>query len=128
VDAWTAADGTPQSSTYSLDLHPIPSVFQSADDAVRVLPFAWHPKLGSVGMHTLTITVDPQQLGQEYTRDNNVVVLQVPVSELLVPDIDISNASALQIRDSTGALVTGSKDADVTRYEITASSPPCRSS
>ena len=71
-------------------------------------------------MHTLTITVDPQHASEEYTRDNNVVVLTVPVSELLVPDVDVSASDALQIHDSVGAVVTGSKDADVTRYEITA--------
>lgn len=115
VDSWPGG-----SQTYALDLPSMPSYFQKAEEATRVLEFRWRPVAGSVGMHTLTITADPLELGEEYTRVNNVNVLNIPVSELLIPDLDIAATGAVKLKNAVGAIVTGQKDADVTRYEITA--------
>lgn len=103
-----------------LDLPSMPSYAQSVDEAVRVLEFRWRPERGSIGPHTLTFIADPDERGEEYTRINNVVTLVVPVSDLLIPDLYVSNFSALRIRNSLGASVTPGFDADVARYEVTA--------
>ncbi|HET6406136.1 MAG TPA: CARDB domain-containing protein [Candidatus Thermoplasmatota archaeon] len=105
---------------HTLDLPSMPSYAQAADEAMRVLEFRWRPEPGSVGPHTLTFEIDPDQLGEEYTRDNNVVQLVVPVSDLLIPDLHIANFTALSIRNAVGGTVTPGFDADVARYEVTA--------
>ena len=103
-----------------LDLPSMPSYFQDAEDALRVLDFRWRPAKGSIGMHTLTFEVDPKQLGEEYTRQNNVLTLQVPVAELLLPDVDVAAADALRIRDAVGRALVAQREGGVTRYESAA--------
>ncbi|MFA5861587.1 MAG: CARDB domain-containing protein [Candidatus Thermoplasmatota archaeon] len=120
VDHYVTSNGIAHDDLMTLDLPSMPSYFEKAEDASRVIEFRWRPARGSVGTHTLTITADPQQLGEEYTRLNNVVVLNVNVSELLIPDLDVTTPGALKIRDASNAPVTAQKDADVTRYEVTA--------
>lgn len=115
VDTW--ATGRQE---YSLDLPPMPSYFQSQEDASRTLEFLWRPVKGSIGPHTLSVTVDPEILGEEYTRDNNVVSVVVPVTELLLPDVAIDNATALVLRNAVGGVVPVARDGDVSRYEVTA--------
>ena len=102
------------------DLPSMPSFFQKGDEASRTVEFRWRPAEGSVGLHTLTFEVDPDLRGEEYDRRNNVLVLTVPVGELPLPDLDVSPASALALRNALGAPVSGAVDADVTRYEVTA--------
>lgn len=120
VDHYVTSDGVTHNDLTTLDLPSMPSYFQKAEDASRVLEFRWRPARGSVGPHSLTITADPLQLGEEYTRLNNVVVLNVNVSELLIPDLDVTTVGAFKVRDASGAPVTAQRDADVTRYEVTA--------
>lgn len=104
----------------SLDLASIPSYQQDPVGAVRVLEFRWRPEEGSVGAHTLTFEVDPDALGEEYTRTNNRATLVVPVSDLLIPDLKLDSFSALTMRNSVGGVVSPDLDADVARYEVTA--------
>ena len=115
TDAWEG--GT---QTYDIDLPSMPSYFQSAEDALRVLEFRWRPQKGSIGVHTLTFDADPQQLGEEYTRVNNVVTLRVPVAELLLPDVDVAGADALRLRNAVGQTLVPLKEGGVTRYESAA--------
>lgn len=115
VDTWAGGE-----QEYSLDLPSMPSYFQRPEDATRTLEFLWRPAKGSIGPHTLTVTVDPDAVGEEYTRVDNVVSLVVPVTELLLPDVAIEDAGALTLRNAVGGLVPASRDADVTRYEVTA--------
>ncbi|HVM45887.1 MAG TPA: CARDB domain-containing protein, partial [Candidatus Thermoplasmatota archaeon] len=105
---------------HTLDLSAIPSYSQAPEEALRVLEFRWRPERGSVGPHTLTFEVDPEELGQEYTRTNNIVQMSVEVSDLLIPDLHIANFSALTLRNAVGGTVTPGFDADVARYEVTA--------
>ena len=115
VDSW---DGGSVETT--LDLESMPSFFQDADAATRTLEFRWRPEKGSVGLHTLTFEVDPDGRGEEYTRANNALTVEVPVVELLIPDLAIHAEGALSLRNAVGGVVTGARDADVTRYEVTA--------
>jgi uncharacterized membrane protein len=120
VDQYVTSDGVAHADNASLDLPSLPTYFEKAEEAQRVLEFTWRPPRGSAGPHTLTITADPLQLGEEYTRTTNVVVLNVNVSDLLVPDLDVSSPDALVVKDASGAPVTAEHDADVTRYTVTA--------
>lgn len=115
VDEW--AGGRKEQS---IDLAAIPSYFERPEDATRVVEFSYRPEKGSIGPHTLTITVDPDQVGEEYTRSNNVVSLVANVTELVIPDVDIGAADALVLRNAEGGLVSGLREADVTRYEALA--------
>lgn len=103
-----------------LDMQPIASMDASPEDATRVFEFLWRPEAGSVGDHTLTFEVDPDALGEEYTRSNNVAQIVVPVSDLLIPDLYVANFSALNLRNAQGGVVSAAFDADVARYEVTA--------
>ncbi|HUR68215.1 MAG TPA: CARDB domain-containing protein [Candidatus Thermoplasmatota archaeon] len=115
VDTWPGG-----SIVADRDLDPLPPYALDPDGSSRILDFAWHPETGSLGMHTLTITVDPDGHYQEYTRSNNVVTLHVPVSDLLIPDLHVANVSALSLRNAAGGVVSPAIDADVARYEVTA--------
>lgn len=114
VDSYPGADDV----VTFLDIPPMSSYFASPEDAARVLEFQWRPAKGTLGMHTLTITADPDVRGEEYTRTNNVVVLQVPVVEVLIPDLDISPREAIMLRNADGAALPATLDGDVARYDI----------
>ena len=129
TDEWeggpTPSGGCAEGETRTSNVHciavaGIPSYAQSPEDALRVFEFAWRPEAGSIGEHTLTFEIDPQRLGEEYTRSNNVVTLVVPVSELVVPDLVATGFDALGIRNAQGGVVSPAFDADVARYEVTA--------
>ncbi|HWH09099.1 MAG TPA: CARDB domain-containing protein, partial [Candidatus Thermoplasmatota archaeon] len=115
TDAWPG--GT---QVVDIDLPSMPSYFQDAEEALRVLEFRWRPQKGSIGMHTLTFEVDPQRVGEEYTRVNNVLTLQVPVAELLLPDVDVAGPDALRLRNAVGQALPPLREGAVTRYESAA--------
>lgn len=103
-----------------LELPAVASFFLKPEESSRVIEYHWRPAKGTLGEHVLTFTADPDVLGEEYLRSDNVLVARVNVSALLIPDLDVGNASAVRVRDAGGNVVEPTHDADVTRYEITA--------
>jgi hypothetical protein len=121
TDQWVEGGGPPvEVQGATLALPAIHSYYANPDDSSTIVELHWKPERGSVGTHTLTIVADPEHLQDEYTLVDNVIRLPVIVSPLLIPDLDVANASALRVRNALGATVPGAVDADVMRYEVTA--------
>lgn len=110
----------PVENCYDLPLLPMSSYFVDADDATRTVEFRWRPARGTLGDHTLSFIVDPDVRGEEYTRENNVAHLIVPVVEVLIPDLDIASEESLVLRNAAGGAFSAIADGDVTRYDVTA--------
>ena len=115
TDRWAGGE-----TVTDLELPAMPSFFQKGDEASRTIEFRWRPAEGSVGDHVLTFEVDPDGRGQEYTRENNRASLVVPVGELPLPDLDVSQARSLALRNALGHVLEAAADGDVLRYEATA--------
>ncbi|MEA3199699.1 MAG: hypothetical protein QOE90_1127 [Thermoplasmata archaeon] len=117
VDRWVEG-GT--DTPYDLAVPAVRSYFNAPDQSSAVLELAWRPARGTVGTHELIVQADPDGLLDEYTRADDRAVLTVPVSPLLVPDLDITSATGLRVRNAQGSPVDPAQDADVSRYEVTA--------
>lgn len=103
-----------------LDVPSMQSYLTDARDYAEELAVQWRPAKGTVGMHTLTFIVDPDTKSEEYTRENNVLVLEIPVVPLLIPDVDIGAEDALTLRNGASGLVGSQRDGDVLRYDVLA--------
>src|SRR5581483_8176326 len=108
-DVWVEGGTT---TATDLEIPAIESFYAKPDESARVLEYHWRPAKGALGEHVLRFVADPDVLGEEYTRADNLVEIHANVTALLIPDLDITNASAVRVKDATGMPVEPSRDAD----------------